>query len=56
MKRYARQRHRVLQVITRLMVPFVLLFGLYVQFHGDYGPSSGYNAPDACYRHQCCVG
>jgi len=44
MKRYARQRHRVLQVITKLLVPFVLLFALYVQFHGDYGPGGGFQA------------
>lgn len=44
MKIFARQRHRVLQVITRLMVPFVLMFGLYVQFHGDYGPGGGFQA------------
>jgi len=44
MKIYPRQRHRVLQVITRLMVPFVLMFGLYVQFHGDYGPGGGFQA------------
>ena len=44
MKIYARQRHRVLQVVTKLIVPFVLLFGLYVQFHGDYGPGGGFQA------------
>ncbi len=44
MKIYPRQHHRVLQVITRLMVPFVLMFGLYVQFHGDYGPGGGFQA------------
>ncbi len=44
MKRYARQRHRVLQVITKLIVPFVMLFALYVQFHGDYGPGGGFQA------------
>lgn len=44
MKSYPRQRHRVLQVVTRLLVPFVLMFGLYVQFHGDYGPGGGFQA------------
>ena len=44
MRRYYRQRHRVLQVVTRLLVPFILLFGLYVQFHGDYGPGGGFQA------------
>ncbi len=44
MKLYPRQRHRVLQVVTKLVIPFVLLFGLYVQFHGDYGPGGGFQA------------
>ncbi len=44
MKLYPRQRHRVLQIVTKLLVPFVLLFSLYVQFHGDYGPGGGFQA------------
>ena len=44
MKLYPRQRHRVLQIITKLLIPFVLLFALYVQFHGDYGPGGGFQA------------
>jgi multicomponent Na+:H+ antiporter subunit B len=43
-KLYPRQRHRVLQIITKLLVPLVLMFGLYVQFHGDYGPGGGFQA------------
>ena len=26
------------------MIPFILLFGLYVQFHGEYGPGGGFQA------------
>jgi len=44
MKIYPRQRHRVLQVIAKLLVPFVLMFALYVQFHGDFGPGGGFQA------------
>lgn len=44
MKLYPRQRHRVLQIVTKLLIPFVLMFGLYVQFHGDYGPGGGFQA------------
>lgn len=44
MKIYARQRHRVLQIVTKLVIPFILLFALYVQFHGDYGPGGGFQA------------
>ena len=28
----------------RLLIPFILLFGLYVQFHGEYGPGGGFQA------------
>jgi multicomponent Na+:H+ antiporter subunit B len=36
--------HLIPQVVGRLLVPFILLFGLYVQFHGDYGPGGGFQA------------
>ncbi|MEC8288663.1 MAG: Na(+)/H(+) antiporter subunit B, partial [Pseudomonadota bacterium] len=29
---------------TKLLLPFILLFGLYVQFHGDFGPGGGFQA------------
>ncbi len=32
------------RVIGRLLVPIILLFGLYVQFHGEYGPGGGFQA------------
>lgn len=34
----------VLRVIAKLLMPFMLLFALYVQFHGDYGPGGGFQA------------
>tara|TARA_B100000686_G_C16727351_1_gene938578 strand:+ start:1259 stop:1678 length:420 start_codon:yes stop_codon:yes gene_type:complete len=34
----------VLRVITKLLLPFILLFALYVQFHGDFGPGGGFQA------------
>jgi len=34
----------VLRVIAKIMIPFILLFALYVQFHGDYGPGGGFQA------------
>jgi multicomponent Na+:H+ antiporter subunit B len=34
----------VLRVMTKLLLPFILLFALYVQFHGDYGPGGGFQA------------
>ena len=38
-------RHRrVLRVVAKLLIPFILLFALYVQFHGDFGPGGGFQA------------
>ena len=34
----------ILRVGTKLILPFVLMFALYVQFHGDYGPGGGFQA------------
>ncbi len=34
----------VLKVIAKLLIPFILLFGFYVQMHGDYGPGGGFQA------------
>ncbi|MGD2019490.1 MAG: Na(+)/H(+) antiporter subunit B [Thiohalocapsa sp.] len=34
----------VLKVIAKLLIPFILLFALYVQFHGDFGPGGGFQA------------
>lgn len=34
----------LLRVVGRLLVPFILLFALYVQFHGEYGPGGGFQA------------
>ena len=34
----------VLRVVAKLLLPFILLFALYVQFHGDYGPGGGFQA------------
>jgi multicomponent Na+:H+ antiporter subunit B len=34
----------ILRVGAKLLIPFILIFGLYVQFHGDYGPGGGFQA------------
>ncbi|MHC4958573.1 MAG: DUF4040 domain-containing protein [Planctomycetota bacterium] len=31
-------------VAAKTLIPFILLFALYVQFHGDYGPGGGFQA------------
>jgi len=38
------RHHLIPQVVGRLLVPFIILFGLYVQFHGEYGPGGGFQA------------
>ena len=38
------RHHIVLRVIAKLSIPFILLFALYVQFHGDFGPGGGFQA------------
>jgi multicomponent Na+:H+ antiporter subunit B len=34
----------VLRVISKLLIIFMIMFGLYVQFHGDVGPGGGFQA------------
>jgi len=38
------RRETVLRVIGKLLIPYMLVFALYVQFHGDYGPGGGFQA------------
>ncbi|MFZ9037622.1 MAG: DUF4040 domain-containing protein [Gammaproteobacteria bacterium] len=40
-----RLRHYLIpRLVGRMLIPFILLFGLYVQFHGEYGPGGGFQA------------
>ncbi len=34
----------ILRVIAKLLMPYMLVFALYVQFHGDFGPGGGFQA------------
>ncbi len=34
----------ILRVGVKVLIPLILLFALYVQFHGDYGPGGGFQA------------
>lgn len=34
----------IIRVGAKLLLPFIFLFALYVQFHGDYGPGGGFQA------------
>lgn len=31
-------------VVSKLLIPFIMLFAFYVQFHGDFGPGGGFQA------------
>ncbi|MCG6969281.1 MAG: Na(+)/H(+) antiporter subunit B [Gammaproteobacteria bacterium] len=38
-------RHNlILTVIAKILIPIIILFALYVQFHGDYDPGGGFQA------------
>ncbi|MDH5204123.1 MAG: Na(+)/H(+) antiporter subunit B [Hylemonella sp.] len=34
----------ILRVIAKLLIPFIVMFAVYVQFHGDFGPGGGFQA------------
>lgn len=38
------KHHLVLRIMTKMLLPPILLFALYVQFHGDLGPGGGFQA------------
>jgi multicomponent Na+:H+ antiporter subunit B len=36
--------HPILRVTAKMFIPYIMIFALYVQFHGDYGPGGGFQA------------
>ncbi len=34
----------ILNIVSRILFAPIIIFGLYVQFHGDYGPGGGFQA------------
>ncbi len=38
------RRHLIIRVVSKLLIPFLILFALYVQLHGDFGPGGGFQA------------
>lgn len=38
------RKNPILRETSHLLIPAILLFALYVQFHGDYGPGGGFQA------------
>lgn len=37
-------QHTILRIVSKILIPPILIFALYVQFHGDYGPGGGFQA------------
>ena len=42
--RLGMRQNVILRVVSKLLIPFILLFALYVQWHGDFGPGGGFQA------------
>lgn len=38
------EQHLILRIVSKMLLPFILLFAFYVQFHGDFGPGGGFQA------------
>ena len=38
------KRHDILRIASKALIPIILLYALYVQFHGDFGPGGGFQA------------
>jgi len=38
------KQHAILRIVSKMLIPLILLFALYVQFHADYGPGGGFQA------------
>lgn len=38
------RHHIILRSGAKLLIPTIMLFAFYVQFHGDYGPGGGFQA------------
>ncbi len=38
------RRNPILVIVPKFLIPYVFLFALYVQFHGDFGPGGGFQA------------
>lgn len=34
----------ILRITAKILIPIIVLFALYVQFHGDYSPGGGFQA------------
>ena len=34
----------ILRIATKIFLPFIFMFAIYVQLHGDFGPGGGFQA------------
>ena len=39
-----KDHHVILRVISKMLIPVIVVYAFYVQFHGDYGPGGGFQA------------
>ena len=37
-------RNGIMRIVARFLIPLIMLFGLYIQFHGDFSPGGGFQA------------
>ena len=42
--RLSMRENVILRVVSKLLIPVILLFAFYVQWHGDFGPGGGFQA------------
>lgn len=38
------EQYLILRIVIKMLIPFILLYAFYVQFHGDFGPGGGFQA------------
>lgn len=38
------EQHLIVRIVSKILIPFIMLFAFYVQFHGDFGPGGGFQA------------
>jgi len=43
-RKHGMKHNLILRITAKLLIPFIILFALYVQFHGDFGPGGGFQA------------
>ena len=36
--------HTILRIVVKMLIPLILIFAFYVQFHSDFGPGGGFQA------------